>query len=94
MDECFGIYAQLYEACIAYRTDSALRLLTDKEALLRTLTGERYCYDVDFNRINVRIIIGMFKEARGYSGVDFGRGTVGIGGSEKYLLAVAYCMGV
>ncbi|MDR2913591.1 MAG: DUF6377 domain-containing protein [Tannerella sp.] len=62
-EERFDIYSRLYDACIAYQTDSALRYINEKSALLSTLIGDRYYYDVELNRVNVMIITGMYKEA-------------------------------
>lgn len=61
--ERFDIYARLYNLCAAYQTDSALRYIAGKAALLPALADDNLRYDVEFSRINMMIIIGMFKEA-------------------------------
>ncbi len=62
-EERFDIYSRLYDACIAYQTDSALQYINEKTILLSTLIDDRYYYDVELNRVNVMIITGMYKEA-------------------------------
>jgi hypothetical protein len=62
-EDRFEIYSQLYDACLAYQTDSVLQYIAEKTALLPALADENRRYDVEFSRISVMIIIGMFKEA-------------------------------
>jgi hypothetical protein len=59
----FDIYTRLYHAWAAYQTDSALRYIAGKKALLPVLADENLHYDVEINRVNMMMILGVFKEA-------------------------------
>jgi hypothetical protein len=59
----FDIYTRLYKAWAAYQTDSALRYIAEKKALLPVLADENLYYDVEIDRINMMMILGMFKDA-------------------------------
>jgi hypothetical protein len=61
--ERFAIYSRLYDIYAAFQTDSALRCIAEKIALLPVLADDSCYYDVEFNRIDMMIIIGMFREA-------------------------------
>ena len=59
----FDLCSQLYEAYVAYRTDSALKYIGEKERLLPRLTGSAYRIDARLNRAGALTIAGMYKEA-------------------------------
>jgi hypothetical protein len=62
-DERFGIYSQLYEAYIAYQTDSALKFVNEQSKMLKTLTGDEYLLEVQLNKAGATISAGMYKES-------------------------------
>ncbi len=61
--ERFDIYSRLYNACIAYKTDSAVEYIKKQSELLSVMADEFYQYEVSFNWVNIMILAGMYKEA-------------------------------
>ena len=59
----FDLYSRLYEAYVAYQTDSALKLIHEKERLLPRLAEPRFRIDARLNRAGALTIAGMYKEA-------------------------------
>ena len=59
----FDLYSRLYEAYVAYQTDSALKLIHEKERLLPRLADPRFRIDARLNRAGALTIAGMYKEA-------------------------------
>ena len=59
----FDLCSRLYEAYVAYRTDSALNYIREKERLLTRLPGTAFRIDARLNRAGALTIAGMYKEA-------------------------------
>jgi DNA-binding CsgD family transcriptional regulator len=62
-EERFEIYAQLYEACVVYQTDSALKFIEEQAKMLSTLKDDKYRHKVFMNRAGAMTVSGMYKEA-------------------------------
>ena len=59
----FALCSRLYEAYVAYQTDSALTCIREKERLLTHLADPRFRIDARLNRAGALTIAGMYKEA-------------------------------